>query len=89
VVDHGVAREEGQRAGEEAESDSPGAGRCRVALEDELVRNGADEHAGAEGHDEAENAPRDRVEQGEEPADEQRRRSEKPPAERSAHEAAF
>ena len=55
-----VSEEEDSGSGEEAERDSAIAGGGLERLVDELEGDGADQDAGAEGHDQAERAPADR-----------------------------
>jgi hypothetical protein len=53
MVDQGVAREEGQRAGEKTGRGTVPVLDARCRLGEELERHGTDQHAGAESHHEA------------------------------------
>ena len=87
AIDDLVADEEHEGPGGEAEGDA-GATAGRERLFDELVGNRADQHAGAEGHDQPEEPVADADAQDEQPADEKRGGREQAPAEGCAHSAA-
>ena len=71
AIDDLVADEEREGPGGEAEGDA-GATAGRERLFDELVGNRADQHAGAEGHDQPKEPVADADAQDEQPAEEKR-----------------
>ena len=87
-VDQRVAGVEDQRAGEEPDRDAAVAAVRVPRLLDELERDGADQHAAAERHHDAEQARADRPQERDRAAEDQRRRGEEAPAERLEHQPA-
>src|SRR6185436_4568823 len=86
AVDQPVADEEDQRPDQQSECDPAFPGRGVERLLDELERDGADQHAGAEGHDQPQHAPLDADPERDEAADDERRARDQPPEERCAHQ---
>jgi len=87
AVDQGLRAEEDHGAGEEPERDPALAGRRLERLLHELVGDRADEHPGAERHDQPEGATGERHPQGDRPADDERGASDRAPHERLTHGA--
>ena len=84
-VDERVADEEGQRAGGEPEREAAAPRRGLEGLRYELVGDGADQDAGAERHDQAEQPLPDRQHERQSAAEDQRRAGEEAPEERAPH----
>jgi hypothetical protein len=80
-----LGAEEERRAGEKAVSDSSVTRRGLERLLDKLVGDRADQHAGAEGHDQADVAGRQGDSARDRSADDERGASNEPPEKRLAH----
>ena len=86
AIDEGVSEEEHGGSGEEAQRDSAVAGGGLERLVNELEGDGADQHAGAEGHDQAERTTADREAKRNEAAEYERRARHDAPEEGLAHQ---
>jgi hypothetical protein len=87
-VDRQVAGPEGEAPERQAERDAALPGRRLEGLLHELVRHGADQHTGAEGHDQPEQPAGDRHVQRDQAADDERRAGERAPEKRFSHQPA-
>ena len=87
-VDERVADEERQRAGRKPEREAAAPRRRLERLRDELEGDGADQDAGAERHDQPEQALADREDERDRAAEDQRRAGEEAPDERRPHQTA-
>jgi hypothetical protein len=85
AVDQPVAPEEDAAAGEDAEQDGAVTRRFPYRLTDEVERDGADQHARPEAHDEADRPEADPEPERRSCADHERRRRERAPAEGASH----